>query len=80
MKWPARLDKYCKESSGNLDYFKKLLISAKEVGLNVFMGDEVGIKEGLLAGACGIVPVCANYEPSTCVKLMRPRSEGISAR
>jgi dihydrodipicolinate synthase/N-acetylneuraminate lyase len=29
------------------------------------MGDEAGIAEGLRAGACGIVPVCANYEPAT---------------
>ena len=60
--------RYCKESSGNLEYFKKLLDAGKEVGLRAFMGDEAGIKEALLGGACGIVPVCANYEPSTFVK------------
>ncbi len=68
--------RYCKESSGNLDYFKKLITAAKDVGLNAFMGDEVGIKEGLLAGACGIVPVCANYEPSTFVKTYQAATRG----
>jgi len=60
--------RYCKESSGNLSYFKNLVSAGKEVGLKAFMGDENGIAEGLLAGACGIVPVCANYEPATFIK------------
>ncbi len=57
--------RYCKESSGNVAYFKKLAAAGKEVGLRAFMGDEDAIAEGLRAGACGIVPVCANYEPAT---------------
>lgn len=61
--------RYCKESSGNLEYFKRLLAAGEEVGLKAFMGDEAGIREGLLSGACGIVPVCANYEPATFVKV-----------
>jgi 4-hydroxy-tetrahydrodipicolinate synthase len=60
--------RYCKESSGNLDYFRNLVAAGKEVGLKAFMGDENGIQEGLLSGACGIVPVCANYEPTTFLK------------
>ena len=59
---------YCKESSGNLPYFKSLVAAGKEVGLKAFMGDENGIAEGLLNGAVGIVPVCANYEPKTFLK------------
>jgi dihydrodipicolinate synthase/N-acetylneuraminate lyase len=31
------------------------------------MGAEDGIAEGLLNGACSIIPVCANYEPATFV-------------
>ena len=59
---------YCKESSGNMEYFNRLVRMGKDVGLKAFMGDENGIAEGLLNGACGIVPVCANYEPATFIK------------
>lgn len=54
--------KYCKESSANLDYFRRLVTQGREVGLNVFMGDEKSILAGLKMGACGIVPSCANFE------------------
>ena len=59
--------RYCKESSGDAEYFTPLLQQAPDVGLQVFMGDEASIATGLLAGACGVVPVCANYEPETFV-------------
>ena len=62
------LIKYCKESSGNLTYFKRLITQASPLGLKVFMGDEAGIAEGLRIGACGIVPVCANLEPQTFIR------------
>ncbi len=70
---------YCKESSGNLPYFKRLVAAGKEVGLKAFMGDENGISEGLLSGACGIVPVCANYEPATFLKAYEAGSRGDAA-
>ncbi len=54
--------KYCKDSSANLDYFRKLITAGREVGLNVFMGDELSMREGLKMGTCGIVPSCANFE------------------
>ncbi len=57
------LIRYCKESSGNLAYFKRLISATAPYGLNVFMGDEASIAAGLQAGAKGIVPVCANVEP-----------------
>jgi len=57
------LIRYCKESSGNLAYFKRLLVATAPFGLKVFMGDEASIADGLRAGAAGIVPVCANVEP-----------------
>jgi 4-hydroxy-tetrahydrodipicolinate synthase len=60
--------RYCKESSGDVPFFKRLVAAGGEVGLKAFMGDEVAIPDGLLAGACGIVPVCANYEPATFLK------------
>jgi 4-hydroxy-tetrahydrodipicolinate synthase len=67
---------YCKESSGNVDYFRRLITAGKDVGLRCFMGDEAGIRKGLLAGACGIVPVCANYEPQTFVRAYKAAAEG----
>jgi dihydrodipicolinate synthase/N-acetylneuraminate lyase len=54
--------KYCKESSANLDYFSRLVTQGREVGLQVFMGDELSMREGLKMGAVGIVPSSANFE------------------
>jgi len=71
--------RYCKESSGNLPYFKSLVAAGKEVGLKAFMGDEVAISEGLRGGACGIVPVCANYEPTTFIKAYEAGVRGDAA-
>jgi len=68
--------KYCKESSGDLDYFRKVLAENAPLGLNVFMGDEVSIAEGLRAGACGIVPVCANYDPAAFIRAYQVGVEG----
>ncbi len=59
---------FCKESSGNLLYFKTLVMKGAEVGLQVLEGDEGTMVQGLLAGACGIVPVCANFEPETYLR------------
>lgn len=71
--------RYCKESSGNLEYFRKLVAAGKDVGLKAFMGDENGIAEGLQAGACGIVPVCANYEPATFLRAFAAAERGDAA-
>ncbi len=71
--------RYCKESSGNVPYFKKLAAAGKEVGLRAFMGDEDAIAEGLRAGACGIVPVCANYEPATFLAAFAASQRGDAA-
>lgn len=60
--------RYCKESSGDMGYFLRLVRAGGEFGLRVFMGDERSMREGLRAGACGIVPGCANYEPRTFVE------------
>ncbi len=59
---------FCKESSGNMFYFKTLVNRGAEVGLKVLQGDEGCMVQGLLAGACGIVPVCANFEPETFLR------------
>jgi 4-hydroxy-tetrahydrodipicolinate synthase len=56
---------YCKESSGDWAYFQRLVTEGGQVGLKVLEGEEPHIAQGLLAGAAGIVPVCANFEPQT---------------
>lgn len=56
-----------KESSGDRGYFAKLLAIGQEFGIGVMQGNEPDIAWGLSAGAAGVVPVCANYEPHTFV-------------
>jgi 4-hydroxy-tetrahydrodipicolinate synthase len=53
----------CKESSGDITYFKDLVSRGGERGLSVLGGDEVAIVEELQAGAAGIVPACGNIVP-----------------
>jgi 4-hydroxy-tetrahydrodipicolinate synthase len=55
--------RYCKDSSEDMDYFRRLIAEAGPLGLRIFLGTERKAKEALLAGASGIVPTCANYEP-----------------
>ena len=59
----------CKESSGDLKYLKSLIRRGKAVGLDVLGGDEATMDQALLAGAKGIVPVCANYDPQMYIRL-----------
>jgi 4-hydroxy-tetrahydrodipicolinate synthase len=62
------LAEYCKESSADITYFRRLMAEAAPLGLKVFMGEEPNIAEALLNGASGIVPVCANLEPRTFIR------------
>jgi 4-hydroxy-tetrahydrodipicolinate synthase len=59
----------CKESSGDWLYLKELIRRGKDVGLTVLAGDEPISDDALLAGAGGIVPVCANFEPALFLRL-----------
>jgi 4-hydroxy-tetrahydrodipicolinate synthase len=59
----------CKESSGNWEYHQGLLRRAGEIGLTVLVGDEKISGDALLAGARGVVPVCANYDPAVFLGL-----------
>jgi 4-hydroxy-tetrahydrodipicolinate synthase len=61
--------RYCKESSGDLPFLRRLVQEGKEVGLRVLMGDERNAAAGLLAGAVGLVNLCINVEPTTYVRL-----------
>jgi 4-hydroxy-tetrahydrodipicolinate synthase len=67
---------YCKESSGDMPYFRRLIGEGGPVGLQVFMGDERSAREGLAAGACGLVPGCSNFEPRTFVRVYEAARQG----
>jgi len=56
--------RYCKDSSGDREYFRRLQAG----GLKVLSGSEVDLADKLLAGAVGTVNVCSNYEPETYVR------------
>jgi len=55
----------CKESSENLTYLSRLLTRCQTAGLRVLIGTELNAMAGLLMGAQGLVPACANFEPGT---------------
>lgn len=57
-----------KESSGDADYFRKLLPIAKETSVSLLQGNETDIGWSLVEGAAGIVPVCANYDAALFVE------------
>ena len=61
--------RYCKEISGDFAYINELIHRGKDVGLTVLAGDESIVGASLLSGAGGIVPVCANFEPATFLRL-----------
>jgi 4-hydroxy-tetrahydrodipicolinate synthase len=65
----------CKDSSEDMDYFRKLLLQAGPMGLRVFLGTERKAAEALLAGAVGLVPTCANYEPRPLLAAYEARAD-----
>ncbi len=56
---------HCKESSGDLTFLRRLIGEGSKCGLRVLMGDEQNAAAGLMAGAVGLVNLCANLEPRT---------------
>lgn len=68
--------KYCKDSAGSLEYLKRLIAAAEGTPLRVLTGDEFKAAESLRAGAVGVVPGCANYEPATYVLLYQAVKNG----
>jgi 4-hydroxy-tetrahydrodipicolinate synthase len=69
----------CKESSGDFPYLRELIRRGADVGLSVLAGDEAVSGQALLAGAVGIVPVCANYDPATYLRLYQAGRAGDKA-
>ena len=61
--------RYCKESSTDLEYMLDLIKRGGEVGLGVLAGEEPAMDRAMLAGAKGIVPVCANYDPGLYIRI-----------
>ncbi len=61
--------RHCKESSGDLEYLRRLIVEGREVGLRVLMGDERNSAAGLRAGAVGLVNLCSNLQPQTYLRL-----------
>ncbi len=62
--------RYCKESSGDLEYLARLVHEGGADGLKVFAGEERNAAEALRIGAVGLVPVCANIEPKPYLEMM----------
>ncbi|MFI4913148.1 MAG: dihydrodipicolinate synthase family protein [Sedimentisphaeraceae bacterium JB056] len=65
-----------KESSGDKEYFEKVIAIGKKYGLSILQGNEPDIEWGFKQGAKGIVPVCANYEPATYVSACKAAVSG----
>jgi 4-hydroxy-tetrahydrodipicolinate synthase len=59
----------CKESSGDLAFFRELIERGRDLGLSVLIGDEPVMIDGLKAGAKGLVPGCANVFPGIYLRL-----------
>jgi 4-hydroxy-tetrahydrodipicolinate synthase len=68
-----------KESSGDREYFKAAVDLSHKYGFNILQGHEPDIAWGFSAGARGIVPVCANYEPQTFAAAWQAAQRGDNA-
>ncbi len=66
----------CKESSGDPDLLLPLIERGQDLGLKVLVGEERLMYEGLLAGGVGMVPVGANYEPETYIRIYNAGRRG----
>ena len=65
-----------KDSAGDLPAMKELIRRGHKLGLSVLSGDEATAGAALLAGADGIIPVCANVEPETFLALYQAGAAG----
>lgn len=66
---------YCKDSSNDVAYFSRLRAEGGPLGLRILLGTEQYAADGLLMGVQGLVPLCANFEPSTFIAAYNARSE-----
>jgi len=65
-----------KDSSGDREYFSRLLGICRENAIALLQGHEPDIEWALAKGAAGAVPVCANFEPGTFVDAFRVARSG----
>jgi 4-hydroxy-tetrahydrodipicolinate synthase len=61
--------RHCKESSGDLEFLRRLIEQGRELGLRVLMGDERNSAAGLRVGAVGLVNLCSNLRPEIYLQL-----------
>jgi 4-hydroxy-tetrahydrodipicolinate synthase len=66
----------CKDSSGDFPFLKELLAAGRQCGLRVLTGNESTAGDALLAGACGMVCGCANYDPHVYLRLHKAALAG----
>ena len=71
--------RYCKDSSGDLKYLRRLISEGKKVGLEVLIGSDELLAEGLLAGGRGIVPSCGNFDPEVYVRAWKAAMDNNTA-
>ena len=69
-----------KESSGDRDYFSKVIEVVSESETVILQGHEPDIVWGLSIGANGLVPVCGNYAPSLFAAAWRANQAGDETR
>ena len=65
----------CKDSSEDMEYFRRLISEAVPLGVRILMGSEMNAAEALLKGAHGLVAVSANYEPQTFLEAFEARGD-----
>ena len=66
-----------KDSSGDLEYFNRLLMVKRHKNFKIYYGREQRLPEVLDKGIDGIVPGCANIDPHLVSRLWRMKGEGI---
>jgi len=65
-----------KDSSGDLEYFRRILDARARDTFSVFMGDESLMFQGLKCGADGVVPSAGNVFAGLCVQCYREALSG----
>ncbi len=66
-----------KDSSGDLEYFDKLLKTKKHSNFKIYYGREQNLPEVFEKGIDGIVPGCANLDPRLASQVWLKKGEGL---
>ena len=65
-----------KDSSGDLEYFRRIIDARDRETFSVFMGDETLMFQGFECGADGVVPSAGNVFTELCVQFYREAMSG----